>query len=44
MKISSLISECVESGNTTNDELVECIQLLSDYLCLVTPNEYDKLY
>jgi predicted transcriptional regulator len=42
MKISSLISECIESGNTTNDELVECIQLLSDYLCLVTPKEYAK--
>jgi hypothetical protein len=42
MKIKELIILAVEKHGTTNEEMVECIQLLSDYLCLVTPNEYAK--
>jgi hypothetical protein len=42
MTLNNLITNCVESGNATNDQMVECIQLLSDYLCLTTPKEYAK--
>jgi predicted transcriptional regulator len=42
MTLNNLITNCVESGNATNEEMVECIQLLSDYLCLTTPKEYAK--
>jgi hypothetical protein len=42
MKFNELITNCVESGNATNEELVEGIQQLSDYLCLITPKEYAK--
>jgi predicted transcriptional regulator len=42
MKINELIANCVESGNATNEQMVESIQLLSDYLCLTTPKEYAK--
>jgi len=42
MSINKLIIEYVESGNATNDQMVESIQLLSDYLCLTTPKEYAK--
>jgi hypothetical protein len=42
MNLNNLITNCVESGNATNEQMVECIQLLSDYLCLVTPKEYAK--
>jgi predicted transcriptional regulator len=42
MNLNNLITNCVESGNATNEQMVECIQLLSDYLCLTTPKEYAK--
>jgi predicted transcriptional regulator len=42
MTLNNLITNCVESGNATNEQMVECIQLLSDYLCLTTPKEYAK--
>ena len=42
MTLNNLIAEYIESGNATNEEMVECIQLLSDYLCLITPKEYAK--
>ena len=42
MTLNELIANCVESGNATNEQMVECIQLLSDYLCLTTPKEYAK--
>jgi predicted transcriptional regulator len=42
MKIKELIILVVEKHGTTNEEMVECIQLLSDYLCLTTPKEYAK--
>ena len=37
MSINELIANCVESGNATNEEMVEGIQQLSEYLCLITP-------
>jgi len=42
MTLNTLITECVKSGKATNDELVEGIQQLSEYLCLTTPKEYAK--
>jgi predicted transcriptional regulator len=42
MTLNELIANCVESGNATNEQMVECIQLLSEYLCLITPKEYAK--
>jgi predicted transcriptional regulator len=42
MTLNNLITNYVESGNATNEQMVECIQLLSDYLCLTTPKEYAK--
>jgi predicted transcriptional regulator len=42
MNLNELISNCVESGNATNEQMVEGIQQLSDYLCLITPKEYAK--
>jgi hypothetical protein len=42
MNLNDLIVNYVESGNYTNDELVEGIQLISEYLCLTTPKEYAK--
>jgi len=42
MTLNELIANYVESGNATNDEMVECIQLISEYLCLITPKEYAK--
>ena len=42
MNLNNLITNCVESGNATNGELVEGIQQLSDYLGLITPKEYAK--
>jgi predicted transcriptional regulator len=42
MNLNELIANCVESGNATNEQMVESIQLLSDYLCLTTPKEYAK--
>jgi hypothetical protein len=42
MTLNELIANCVESGNASNDELVEGIQQLSEYLCLITPKEYAK--
>jgi predicted transcriptional regulator len=42
MTLNELIANCVESGNASNEQMVECIQLLSDYLCLTTPKEYAK--
>ncbi len=40
MGIKELISKTVQEGNVSNEEMVECIQLLSDFLGLKTPNEY----
>jgi hypothetical protein len=42
MSLNNLIVNYVESGNATNQELIESIQLISDYLCLTTPKEYAK--
>jgi hypothetical protein len=42
MTLNELIGNCVESGNATNEQMVEGIQQLSDYLCLITPKEYAK--
>jgi predicted transcriptional regulator len=42
MNLNNLITNCVESGNATNEQMVEGIQLLSDYLGLITPKEYAK--
>ena len=42
MTLNELIANCVESGNATNEQMVESIQLISEYLCLITPNEYAK--
>jgi predicted transcriptional regulator len=42
MTLKELIANCVESGNATNEEMVESIQQLSEYLCLITPKEYAK--
>jgi len=42
MTLNELISNCVESGNATNEQMVESIQLISEYLCLITPKEYAK--
>ena len=42
MTLNNLITNCVESGNATNEQMVEGIQLLSDYLGLITPKEYAK--
>ena len=42
MTLNNLIAEYIESGNATNEQMVEGIQQLSDYLCLITPKEYAK--
>jgi predicted transcriptional regulator len=42
MNLNELITNCVESGNATNEQMVESIQLISEYLCLITPKEYAK--
>ncbi len=42
MTLNELIANCVESGNATNEQMVESIQLISEYLCLITPKEYAK--
>jgi predicted transcriptional regulator len=42
MTLNELIANCVESGNATNKQMVESIQLISEYLCLITPKEYAK--
>jgi predicted transcriptional regulator len=42
MNLNKLIAECVESGQVTNESMVESIQLISKYLCLTTPKEYAK--
>ncbi len=42
MSLNNLIVNYVESGNATNQELIESIQLISEYLCLTTPKEYAK--
>jgi hypothetical protein len=42
MKLNDLIVNYVESGKATNNELVEGIQQLSEYLGLITPKEYAK--
>jgi predicted transcriptional regulator len=42
MNLNELIANCVESGNATNEQMVESIQLISEYLCLITPKEYAK--
>jgi predicted transcriptional regulator len=42
MTLNNLIVNYVESGNVTNQELIESIQLLSEYLGLITPKEYAK--
>jgi predicted transcriptional regulator len=42
MTLNELIANCVESGNASNEQMVESIQLISEYLCLITPKEYAK--
>jgi predicted transcriptional regulator len=42
MNLNELIANCVESGNATNEQMIEGIQQLNDYLCLITPKEYAK--
>jgi predicted transcriptional regulator len=42
MTLNELITHCVESGNASNEQMVESIQLISEYLCLITPKEYAK--
>ena len=42
MNLNNLIANYVESGNATNEQMIEGIQQLSDYLCLITPKEYAK--
>jgi predicted transcriptional regulator len=42
MKLNELIANSIESGNATNEQMVESIQLISEYLCLITPKEYAK--
>jgi hypothetical protein len=42
MNLNNLITNCVESGNASNEQMVESIQLISEYLCLITPKEYAK--
>lgn len=42
MKVSELLWKEASSGNVTNDELVEIIQLCADLLNLATPEKYAK--
>jgi hypothetical protein len=42
MSLNNLIVNYLESGKATNEEMVEGIQLISEYLGLITPKEYAK--
>lgn len=40
MSLNNLIVNYVESGKATNEDMVEGIQLISEYLGLISPKEY----